>query len=56
MNNSIKQARILKEDMERQKKANLDSLIKSYRPENQFNALQSFIKTMESPRKSYDIF
>lgn len=54
VNNQIKQAKILKEDIESQKKANLDSLIKSYKPENQFMALQAFIKTIESPIKSYE--
>lgn len=52
--NSMIQAKILKEDMERQKRANLKSLIKPYGPENEFKALQSFIKSMESPRKSYE--
>ena len=53
-NKSIKQAKILKENMERQKKANLNSLIYPYKPENQFKVLQSFIKSIESPMKSYE--
>ena len=54
INNSIKQAKILKEDIERQRKANLYSIIKSYKPKNKFKALQSFINSIESPTKSYD--
>ena len=51
INNSIKQAKILKEEMERRRKANLDNIIKSYKPENKLKALQSFINSIESPTK-----